>query len=349
MTDPESIILSTTGCNAVTFTGNTMGTTLTCSAASDGGTTTVSKTFRVDTTAPATAATPSRAADSNGWYNHELSVDFTGTDTTSGLASCSPDASYGGPDTAAVIVSGTCHDQAGNTAPANLTVKYDASVPQITATPLRTANAAGWYNAPLSVVFSGTDPVSGVASCVPAQSYSGPASATGSVPGSCTDTAGNVRNTSFPLKYDGTKPEATATPSRQPSANGWFKAALTVAFTGGDATSGIGSCDSAKTYSTPDAANVSLSGMCVDRAGNESTPAVYAFKYDATPPSIFGTTATHGNRSAKISWRKSSDTQLVEVFRTPGRNGQGESEIYRGTATASATPGSSSARSTSTR
>ncbi len=56
------------------------------------------------------------------------------------------------------------------------------------------------------------------------------------------------------------------------------------------------------------------------------------FKYDATPPSIFGTTATHGNRSAQISWRKSSDTKLVEVFRTPGRNGQGESGIYRGTA-----------------
>ena len=92
VTDPESIILSTTGCNAVTFTGNTTGTTLTCSAASDGGTTTISKTLRVDKTAPATTATPSRAADSNGWYNHELSIDFTGSDTTSGarvlLARC---------------------------------------------------------------------------------------------------------------------------------------------------------------------------------------------------------------------------------------------------------------------
>jgi hypothetical protein len=333
VTDPESIILSTTGCNAVTFTGNTTGTTLTCSAESDGGTATVSKTLRVDKTAPATTATTSRAADSNGWYNHALSIDFNGTDATSGLASCSPDASYGGPDTAAGIVSGTCQDQAGNTAPANLTLKYDASAPQITATPSRTANATGWYNAPLSVTFSGTDPVSGLAFCVQPQSFSGPDTATASVPGSCTDTAGNIRSTSFPLKYDGTKPQATATPSRPPNGNGWFNAALTVAFAGGDATSGIGSCDLAKTYSTPDAANASLSGTCVDRAGNESTPAVYTFKYDSTPPSIFGTTATHGNRSARISWRKSSDTKFVEVFRTPGRNGQGESEIYRGTAT----------------
>ena len=78
VTDPESIILSTTGCNAITLTSNTTGTTLTCSAESDGGTTTVTKTFKVDKTAPATTATPSRAADSNGWYNHDLSVDFDG-------------------------------------------------------------------------------------------------------------------------------------------------------------------------------------------------------------------------------------------------------------------------------
>jgi hypothetical protein len=32
--DPESIILSTTGCNAVTFTTNTIGTQLTCTAES---------------------------------------------------------------------------------------------------------------------------------------------------------------------------------------------------------------------------------------------------------------------------------------------------------------------------
>ena len=54
---------------------------------------------------PATTATPSRTADSNGWYNHDLSVDFNGSDTTSGLESCSPDATYGGPDTSGTTVS----------------------------------------------------------------------------------------------------------------------------------------------------------------------------------------------------------------------------------------------------
>ena len=38
--DPESVILSTTGCDATTLTSDTTGKTFTCSATSDGGTTT---------------------------------------------------------------------------------------------------------------------------------------------------------------------------------------------------------------------------------------------------------------------------------------------------------------------
>ncbi len=92
ISDPESVILSTSGCDARTFTADTTGTALTCMAESDGGQTTVTKNFKVDKTAPGATATPSRAADSNGWYNHDLSVGFSGSDGTSGLQSCSPDA-----------------------------------------------------------------------------------------------------------------------------------------------------------------------------------------------------------------------------------------------------------------
>ena len=69
ITDPESIILSTSGCDAVTLTADTTGLTRTCSATSDGGTTTISKTFKIDKTAPVATAAASRGADCNGWYN----------------------------------------------------------------------------------------------------------------------------------------------------------------------------------------------------------------------------------------------------------------------------------------
>ncbi|MGH2920883.1 MAG: hypothetical protein ACRDKU_02295, partial [Gaiellaceae bacterium] len=46
--DPESIILSTTGCDARTLIADTASTRLTCTAESDGGETTVAKTFKLD-------------------------------------------------------------------------------------------------------------------------------------------------------------------------------------------------------------------------------------------------------------------------------------------------------------
>jgi hypothetical protein len=448
--DPESIVLSTSGCNAITFTANTTGTQLTCSAESDGGTTTVGKTFKIDKTAPATSATPSRTADSNGWYNHDLTVGFAGTDATSGLESCSPPTAYGGPDTPGTTVAGTCRDRAGNIAPAtfalkydetppqasaaarapdangwhnhalpigfqgadgtsgvdtctqttysgpddpsvvlagtcrdragnqsasapftfkydetppqasatasraadvngwynrpltvgfagsdatsglascdptkaysgpdgasvsisgscrdlagnvaprSVVVKYDGTAPQVNATPARAANVNGWYNAPLAVSFAGTDPLSGLASCVAPKSYGGPDSVAATLTGSCSDQAGNLGVVSFPIQYDSTAPQATASPGRPADANGWYNRSLAVTFAGTDATSGIGSCDAPKNYSTPDSATASLSGSCLDRAGNPSAPTVFPFKYDATSPQVTATPSRQPNAS----------------------------------------------------
>ena len=85
VTDPESIILSTTGCDTTTLTADTTSQSRTCSAESDGGITTVTKTFKIDKTAPqATGSTRSRLPDANGWYNHALTVTYQGTEGTSG-------------------------------------------------------------------------------------------------------------------------------------------------------------------------------------------------------------------------------------------------------------------------
>jgi hypothetical protein len=135
---------------------------------------------------------------------------------------------------------------------------------------------------------------------------------------------------SVTIKLDKTAPAVSTVLERQADANGWYNRPLTVAFSGTDATSGISTCTSMR-YAGPDNPSALASGSCSDIAGN-STPVSFAFKYDATAPSVFSVTATHGNRSAQLSWRKSSDTKVIEVFRAPGRNGQGESGIYRGTA-----------------
>ena len=86
--------------------------------------------LRYDATGPIVAATPARAPDANGWYNHPLTVSFSGIDATSGIEACAQ-ATYSGPDSANASVSGTCNDRAGNATPAGFLLKYDATAPAI--------------------------------------------------------------------------------------------------------------------------------------------------------------------------------------------------------------------------
>ena len=208
VTDPESIILETQGCDTKTLTADTAGTTLTCRAVSDGGETTVNKTFRIDKTAPAANAFLSRGADANGWYNHALTVGFSGGDAMSGLQSCSPPASYGGPDSANAAVGGSCRDNAGNTAAAALAFKYDGTIPTMVAAPSRAPDSNGWYTRALAVSFLGTDATSGVVACSSA-SYAGSDNPSAALAGSCRDNAGNVGGGTFSFKYDATAPSLT--------------------------------------------------------------------------------------------------------------------------------------------
>jgi hypothetical protein len=192
------------GCDAKTLTTDTTGTMLTCTASDADGTTSVTKTFKIDKTPPTAAAAASRAADANGWYNHSLTVSFAGSDVTSGIASCSS-AGYSGPDSGSAAVGGSCTDKAGNVGASSMPLKYDATPPVTAAAASRAADANGWYNHALTVSFAGNDVTSGIASCTSA-SYSGPDNASASVAGSCTDNAGNVGTASQPLKYDSTPP-----------------------------------------------------------------------------------------------------------------------------------------------
>jgi hypothetical protein len=88
--------------------------------------------LKVDMTPPVvTGATPSRPADTNGWYRSPLQVAFSGTDAMSGLLGCTS-ATYGGPD-GVVSVSGTCRDKAGNVSvPGVFSLRYDATPPSVT-------------------------------------------------------------------------------------------------------------------------------------------------------------------------------------------------------------------------
>ena len=130
---------SSTGCDAFTLTADTRGTTRTCSATWGSVTISRSVTIAIDKTLPTARGAASRPPDANGWYNHPLTVAFSGSDATSGVASCSS-APYSGPDNAAASVAGTCTDYAGNTARAALSFRYDATPPKLRKVRVRNIN-----------------------------------------------------------------------------------------------------------------------------------------------------------------------------------------------------------------
>jgi hypothetical protein len=130
---------TSSGCDGIQLSAETSGTDVTCSATSSDGKTSVTLTIKIDKTPPAVTATASRPPDVNGWYNHALSVAFSGSDGTSGVASCSS-ASYAGPDNPNTVIGGTCTDKAGNVGSAGLPLKYDATPPTISKITAKSGN-----------------------------------------------------------------------------------------------------------------------------------------------------------------------------------------------------------------
>ena len=125
VTDGESDVSSSSGCDNSTVNQDTNGATFTCSATSAGGTGSQSVTIKRDATAP--TITVSSPTGANYLLNQTVAVDFSCSDALSGIASCVGATGNGGAlDTASVgtktfTVNAT--DNAGNNA-APLVVNY---------------------------------------------------------------------------------------------------------------------------------------------------------------------------------------------------------------------------------
>src|SRR5512133_1496088 len=354
----------TQGCDTQNVTVDTPGQTITCQAWNDdtGESGSKSVTIKLDKTAPELVPDPVPDPNANGWHKAALTVRFPGSDLTSGIASCTADQAYGGPDTSGFDITGSCTDKAGNSSgPKTYTVKYDATAPGLVPDPVPDPNANGWHKAALTVRFPGSDLTSGIASCTADQAYGGPDTSGFDITGSCTDKAGNssgpktytvkydtknptvdgispppkptgwytapvtfsfigsdgtsgsgldgcpdvtydgpdsgdaavigvcfdkavnVGTKPFPLMYDDTGPAVTASAARAPDSNGWYNHSLSVSFAGSDAASGVASCSSAQNYEGPDGVFAAVTGTCTDNAGNVGLGSL-ALKYDSTAP-----------------------------------------------------------------
>jgi hypothetical protein len=115
-------------CSTQVLTADTRGTPVACEVTNGTDSLRRQVTLHIDRTPPSVSAAPARPPDYNGWYNHPVSVAFTGADATSGVQSCTS-AGYGGPDAAGVVLSGSCQDVAGNVGSASFPLNYDSTAP----------------------------------------------------------------------------------------------------------------------------------------------------------------------------------------------------------------------------
>jgi hypothetical protein len=255
----------------------------------------------------AVCTSDSVAAGCSSWFRSDVTVSWSAPDTTvSGCPDQVVTAPPAGETSTTQAVACTADD--GTTSPGPV-IQIDRASPGVAAPP---PNANDWYTAP--VTLAGSDVGSGLASCTPA-TYSGPDSRSASVPWSCTDLAGNVASGTFALQYDATPPVVTLTPARPPDTNGWYRGPVGYTVTGSDGSgSGAGPCPSV-TYAGPDSATASVTGTCVDQAGNVGIQTL-SLMYDATPPAISGLTAVGGDKSVAVVW--STDAASAEVLRVPG-------------------------------
>jgi hypothetical protein len=288
--------------------------------------------LQYDSTPPTVAVSAARPPDHDGWYNRPVSISWSGSDATSGIASCTAAVTYSGPDSSNASSGGGCTDRAGNSAsPPALSFRYDATPPTVQPAASRPPDSNGWYNHALAVAWNGVDPVSGIASCS-SYSYGGPDAAAVQPSGVCTDKAGNTSApVPFGFRFDATPPTGiTAGPARPPDHDGWYNRPFAVKWSGSDALSGIASCTSA-TYGGPTNGATALSGSCTDQAGNTSGAVGYGFKYDATPPAFDRLSLTPRDDSVSVRWHASGATGF-QVTRKPGIGGSASSVVYNGSA-----------------
>jgi hypothetical protein len=92
-----------------------------------------STSFPYEQSSPTISVGLSRPADSNGWYNHPVTVSFGGS-SFSGIASCTSPTTYSGPYSTGATMSGSCTDNAGKTVSAtSVAFRYLSSAPLLSA------------------------------------------------------------------------------------------------------------------------------------------------------------------------------------------------------------------------
>lgn len=237
-----------------------------------------------DLTPPVVTPTVTGTLGTNGWYTSDVHVSFAVSDPESPISSST------GCGASTVNTNGTqtftcTATSAGGTTTKSVTVKRDATVPVVTATPTGTLGLNGWYTSDVSIAWSTSAPgPSGItANCPVATQTTDTQGATFT----CTATtgAGLTGTGSVTIKRDASPPVVSGTVSGTLGNAGWYTSDVTVSWNESDNISGITSQPCAASTLSADNAGVTYSCSATNGAGLQSTATQFV-KRDATKPVI---------------------------------------------------------------
>jgi hypothetical protein len=274
-----------------------------------------SYTVKVDKTAPTISAAASSAPNAAGWYTGDVTVAFNCADALSGIpqGACPSSQTLTGEGTSISSSAQAVSDAAGNTsAPSNVvTVAIDRTVPTVSAAATSSPNAAGWYNAPVTVQFSCADVFSGVASCPVDQTLGSEGSAVSSTAQTASDVAGNTSAPSniVSANIDTTAPTLAPTISPSPV---WLGSTATASPNATDTLSGIAS-ESCGALDTSSVGVKSVSCTATDQAGNSASASVSYQVLPTFPATSVLDTFNRANGGVGSKWDGLTATSFYKI------------------------------------
>ncbi|MDR7485714.1 MAG: Ig-like domain-containing protein, partial [Armatimonadota bacterium] len=296
-TDALSGVTPGTGPTPVLLSAEGVGQTASGTCADRAGNTATATVggINIDRTPPVvTFEAPLTVPNAAGWYNADVAVPFVAGDALSGVDTTIPAASplVISAEGAGVTSDVTVRDRAGNTAVvASPAFNIDKTPPVLSASRSPEPNHNGWNNTDVTVAFTCTDALAGVAQLSPEAPQVLGEGAGQAATGTCTDVAGNTTTAAVTdVNVDKTAPTIAAQRDPAPNAAGWNNTGVTVTFACEDALSGfVESTLPPPRLLLAEGADQSTSGTCIDRAGNTVSLTVTGINIDRTPPVlIFG-------------------------------------------------------------
>jgi hypothetical protein len=247
-----------------------------------GNTASTQVTLNISETPPQIIAVVAPPPNGAGWNSTNLTVSFTCTAGAAPITTC-PSPQVITTEGANIPVTGTVTDAAGVTATATVVIKLDKTPPTIIPNLSPAPNASGWETAPVTVSFTCSDSLSGVAVC-PSSTVISSDGANQPVSGTATDVAGNSATATATVNLEQALPTISASASPAANSYGWNNTGVTVTFTCNKSVSTIVSCSSPQTVSAQGIGQV-ITGTVTDQAGRQSTTSV-TLNIDETPPAI---------------------------------------------------------------